>query len=410
MKMRIKHYVSIFLLLFLAGSIISVKQCQAASAEVNINADSTEVTVGDNIFVYVTIDSDTMFGDFEANLTYDENILDYKSGASVITGGSGFLKISDLGVLDGDNTRKYTLKFEALQAGTCTIAFSDRAAVYDFSTGAEMSVSSNVLTLDVKAPATASTDAKLKSLQINPSKLSPAFDPGTYEYNTEVSSDTEQLIISALPDDEKATVSISGNDSLREGENKVIVSVLAESGDIIKYAINVNRKPAPTLMPTSTPAASPVTNQNTFEIITIDGEKYAVFSGKYKLVEPAADVEIPKGYTKGTLIISGVSVTAYLPVNNEESEFLLVYAENELGDSGFYRYDRVEKTMLRYVPDSVLMSGSSAGNSDNSSTKKYNSNLTKAAIVIALLSAFSGLLSFVVIRLMMKKNRHKRND
>ena len=402
----------LMLFLFIIGGFASTQQCQAASATVNIEADSAEMTVGDNIFVYIKIDSSTLFGNFEANLTYDEDILEYSGGAAVITGGSGFLKISDMGVLEGEDTRKYTLKFKALKAGMCTFAFSGRAIVYDATTESEMSVSSNELTLNVKAPVSASTNANLKSLKISPSELTPSFDTKIFEYSANVSYDTEQLIITALSEDSKATVSIAGDDTLVEGENKVVVSVLAESGNVIEYTINVMKETSPEQNTTDEPSISPGAIQSSFEIVKIDGEQYAIFNGKYKLMEPNSDIAIPEGYQKGSVTLAGESVTAYLPINNGESEFLLLYMKNELGDSGFYRFDRVEKTLQRYVSDDILINGGGAKGStdDNNMEKKYNSNLSKAAIVIALLTAFSGVLIFITIRLVLRLKGYKEDD
>lgn len=413
MRMKVKHFTIITLLLFIIGGLINPLYSQAASAEVTLDADNKKVTKGENIFVYVTISSKTSFGDFEANLTYNDDILEYKGGSSVISGGSGFLRISDMGVLDGDTTRKYTLKFEAIDVGMCTIAFSDRAMVYDFASGYEMSVSSNELTVNVEAPVTASNNAYLKSLKISPSQLTPEFNKDTYEYNTNVSNETESLIVTALPEDEKATVSITGNEKLAVGENKVTVSVLAESGDIIKYTINVTRdekipEAEPTLTPT--PTLAPELPEGDFEIMTYEGETYAVFHGVYKLVEPSSDELIPAGYKKGSLIVAGVSVTAYLPENQEDSEFLLLYAMNEMGDAGFYRYDRVEKTMQRYVPDSQLITDTVDSDSDdnNKLEEQYNANLKKAAVVIAVLSSVIVVMIVVIVRLSMYKKRRRR--
>lgn len=408
MRRKVSQYIGIFVMLFVVGGLVNAKPCQAASAEVILSADSTEVTAGDNVFVYININSDTLFGDFEANLTYNEDLLEYQGGASVITGGNGYLKISDTGLLEGDTSRKYTLKFQAIKAGMCTFAFNQRAAVYDFDNGYEMSVSSNELTMNVKAPVTASNDTNLKSLKISPSVLTPTFDKGIFEYNVTVDYQTEQLIIAAIPEDDKSTVTISGNDTLVEGENKVVVSVLAESGDVIEYTINVRKEAAPTQV-TITPTLAPEDIQGSFKIVTIAGEEYAVFSGKYQLQEPSSDITIPEGYTAGSIFIAGISIPAYLPINNQESEFVLLYAKNELEETGFYRYDRVEKTMLRYVPDSTLLKDQTSSQTaeDNSSNAKYNSNMKKVAIVIALMSALSGLLAFVVISLLLKMKRRK---
>jgi hypothetical protein len=413
MKNKMKQFAGVLFLLLIAGSFLTAKPCLAASAEVELSSDTAEVTIGDNIFVYINIKSESSFGDFEANLTYDDDILEYRGGASVITGSSGFLKISDMGITEGSTTRKYTLKFEALQVGMCEISFSGRAIVYDFETGYDMSVSSNVLTLDVKAAETASNNANLKSLKISSVELTPAFDKNILEYNVNVGFETEKLIINALTEDGKATVSISGNDLLKEGENKVVVTVLAESGDVIEYTINVFRESAPADgTPSGEPVISPGASHGLFEVVEIDGEKYAVYSGRYKLIEPDSEVVIPNGYIETKIIVSGISITAYSPENNFESEFLLIYAMNEFGEEGYYQYDRIEKTLQRYVTNTVIGNDNTdiTNTEDYVSSQEYRNNLNKAAIVIALLSALSVLLIIVVIRLFFRIKGYKEDD
>lgn len=403
-------YITVLLTLITACIFMPAKPSMAASAEVTISADKEEVTVGDTVYVYISINSDTSFGDFEANLTYDDEILQYNGGASVIKGNSGFLKISDTNVSEGDTSRKYSLEFEALQVGICEIAFSGRAIVYDFDSDQEMSVSSNVLTLNIKAPETASTNARLKSLKTSPVNITPDFDPGIYEYSVEVSHDTEELVIIALPEDSKAKVSISGNESLKEGENKVVISVLAESGDVIEYNINVTREAAPEEAP-SGDEVSPDETQDSFKIIEEEGIKYLVFSGKYKLKEPDSSVSIPEGYKESSLTISDITITAYLPSDNEASDFILIYAENEYGNSGFYRYDRIEKTLQRYVPDYKSLKNSGDGSlADVLGSSKDKEHLTTAVVVIALLSAFCAILIFVTVRMFFKLKGYKDDD
>lgn len=411
---KIEKYVRVLLFALLAGIFFTAKPVQAASAEIEIAADTKEVTAGDDFFVYIRITSDTMFGDFEANLTYDDEQIEYIDGASVITGSSGFLKISDFGLAEGNTNRKYTLKFHAVKPGTVEISFPGRAMVYDFETSDEMSVSSNVLTLEVKAAETASQNAYLKSLKTSPSQLTPEFNKTVYEYSTEVASDVSKLVIDALPEDEKATIKISGNDLLKEGENKIIVTVLAESGDVIEYTIKVMRAVAPESETPEEPTIAPGKSQSLFEVVRLDGEVYAVYSGKYKLVTPGSDVAVPEGFVKGEAILSDISVTAYFPeefMENRNSDFYLIYAENEFGEKGFYLYDKIEKTLQRYAPENFKGSNA-AGTEENESVqaKEYHANLTKAAVVIAILAVLIALLLFAFIRLYMKQKGYKEED
>jgi hypothetical protein len=188
--------------------------------------------------------------------------------------------------------------------------------------------------------------------------------------------------------------------------------VLAESGDNIEYTIKVFRDFA--LSPTPLPADDTVSEENDgtqkFEVVNEDGVLYAIYQGKYKLVEPSSGIAIPKGYKKTSIIISGISVNTYtLDIDND---FLLLYAENQYGEQGFYKYDRKEKTIQRYVSDTISQNDTVTPpeKGDYFQTKEYESNLNKAAIVIALLSAFCILLIIVIIRLFMKLKGYKEDD
>jgi hypothetical protein len=411
MRIQIKRYIAALLFLSLAGGLLVSKTAYAASAEVELSTDSTQVTVGEEFFVYVNVSSEVAFGDFEGSITYDDEILEYQGGAKQIKGSSGFLTLSDMDNTDGDTKRKYTMKFEAAEVGICKIAFRDRAIVYELE-GAEMSVSSNVLTINVVAPETASDNAKLKDMKISPSTLVPEFSSEIYEYSATVDYEAEQLVIVALPEDEKASVSVTGNEDLKEGENKIRISVIAESGDIIEYSITVMKSAAPEISEIPEDDNIPKTIHGNFEVVRTDDDKIAIYSGQYKLLEPGSDVSIPSGYLKTKLIISDVSVTAYYPDGNIASEFLLIYAENELGESGFYQYDRVERTLQRYEPGKEIVRGTENNTDleDLISSEEYRTNLTKAAAVIAVLSALSALLIIICIRLAIKSRGYKEDE
>lgn len=384
---------AILLITIMSVCFIPAMTSLAASAVVDLAADSTEVTEGDTVYVYINIDSKTTFGDFEADLTYDKNVLDYQGGADVITGGSGYLKISDLDNGQLNTSRKYALEFKALKVGISDITFSGSVTVYD-ENGNEMSVSSDSIEISVKAPVSASTDANLSSLVTSPGNLSPTFDKNVTDYSMKVDNEVSKLIISAIPEDEKATVSVSGNDILKEGQNKIVITVLAESGDIIEYTINVYREPAPTV--TGLPVQTDTTTGAALEILQTNGITYAVINGKFKLVEPGSEIQIPKGYIKTDMTISGVTISVYVPEDDLQSEFVLLYAEASNGEAGFYQYDRVDHTLQRFMETSVT-------------SDKYRSEMNRAAITIAILSAFCVLLLGLTIGLFLKQKRVRKH-
>lgn len=411
MNSKMKRYMGVFFLIILWGFTMTARPVLAASAQVQLSSDSEQVNLGDEFFVYVEITSQTSFGDFEGSITYDDDILEYQGGSSQVKGSSGYLTISDMDNTLGSTKRKYTLKFEATQVGMCKLAFPDRAIVYELE-GGEMSVSNNVLTINVAAPKTASDNGALKSLKVSPSVLKPEFEAGIHDYTVEADSDTEQLVIVALPEDEKASVTIAGNEALKEGENKITISVLAESGKVIEYSINAIKAAAPEVTGAPEEVLPPENTAEKFEIIESNGDKYFVYSGQYKLLETEAETLIPEGYVMTKLIISGSSVTAFYPQGDMESDFLLIYAENPMGEAGFYRYDRIERTLQRYTGnDKITVEEAPViDEKDRITYEKYRTNLTQAAIAIALLSAFCILFLVICIRLYLKSRGYKEDD
>lgn len=390
-----------------AGIILNNKLALAASAEIELSTDSSEVIVGDDVYVYLRITSDVMFGNFETNLTYDDDILEYREGASVITGSSGFLRISDFESSEESTNRKYTMMFRAISTGTTEISFPGRAMVYSYDTGDEMPVSSNTLSIKVKAAETASDNASLKSLKVSPAELTPEFNNDIYKYEASVGSDITQMVINAVPEDSKAVVSITGNDLLKEGENNVVVKVTAETGAVKEYNISVYREIA-SEDDDQEPTIEPSKSQSVFEVVKISGEVFAIYNGRYKIVSPASDVMIPSGYIKTKAIISDVSIDAYYPENDMENDFFLIYAENGLGDKGFYSYDRIEKTLQRFVEDKKAIGNIVVPEADDVMTsKQYKENLTKAGIVIAVLTIACAALIIGLIHLYLKKNNKK---
>ncbi|TAH70385.1 MAG: hypothetical protein EWM47_05490 [Anaerolineaceae bacterium] len=400
MKRR-NYQILLFCLFFIIGGFLNISNVRAASANIEITSDESQVLVGDKVYVYINISSDSMFGDIEANLIYDEEILEYKGSVSFITGSSGFLKIADINLSEGTDNRKYALEFQALKVGKSEIEFSGQVMVYDYETVLPMSVFLDSLELEVKAAQTASDNAYLSSLKISPTQLSPDFDKNEYAYNASVGYDIDRLVIVALPEDDKATIRVSGNDFLEVGENKVIVTVIAEAGNNIEYTIDVMKESEPENGVDTSPI-TPDNKHGTFELVRVADETFAIYSGKYKVIEPPADLKIPSGFTKTKIIISGVSISVFAP-EQLDNDFLLIYAENELGEVGLYSYDKVEKTMQRYIAE-PSPSNEPVNDIDEElmDSKQYRANLNIAAIIIALLSALCAVFIILSIRLFMK--------
>ena len=73
------------------------------------------------------------------------------------------------------------------------------------------------------------SELQLKTLEIEGVDTSKIFKPGIYEYNINVSKDVKQLQITAVANQEDASVEILGNEDFVEGEN--IVTIMLKSAD-----------------------------------------------------------------------------------------------------------------------------------------------------------------------------------
>ena len=87
-----------------------------------------------------------------------------------------------------------------------------------------------------------SNNVNLKTLEVTPTGLSPAFSEGNTEYTMTVGSDIENIEIKAVAQDKNAEVVISGNENLKVGDNKVTIVVTAEDESSKTYTITVKKE------------------------------------------------------------------------------------------------------------------------------------------------------------------------
>ena len=86
-------------------------------------------------------------------------------------------------------------------------------------------------------------NADLETIAIENYELNPEFSNNITNYKIEVSNDTNNLNVLAIPINMKANVKIEGKDDLKVGNNKVIVTVTAEDNITIKkYNIEVYKR------------------------------------------------------------------------------------------------------------------------------------------------------------------------
>lgn len=414
-----KYWMISLILLILVisnGSQITVK---ASSATIYFSSDNSQVVIGDTISVIMTVESSAIVGTVEAYVVYDKELLEFKTGGSLVSGEDGLLKVSDLDETHENEEKTYSFLFKALKEGSCEIGLSDLPYICD-GNGEEMSYSSNRMSVTVKKT-NKSTNNKLLSLEIMPGELVPEFQSDVLEYEVSVDSDTKKIFYSTITGDEEATVEVTGNEDLQYGKNKMVIKVTAPSQDVREYVIIVDRpavKAEETMAPEEviedektnvTPTPSEQNEITGFEVYEEDDKIYLRNEYSFQIKVPSDSVVIPNGYIRTNLLLYGVQVPAYTLENDLENDFLLLFAENDKGEEGFYRYDRIEKTLQRY--QEINVGGNHFVQSGKVTTaKQYNQRVEQLAIIIAVISGISILLLIAVIRLYLKQRGYQEDD
>lgn len=421
--MKVRMGVTVLLLLIaMFATLAGNKVCKAASASVSFETKQTEYKPGDEFSLIIKTSSDVNIGAIELYITYDDELVEFKTGGSTITGGSGLLRLSDSDFEEESASKKYAVTFKAKDTGICDFKMSNDPLIYD-QDGATMSVSSNSSSINISKNATASNNNDLSSLKVSPGTIDPVFDTKNTTYTLKVPADTKNVVVSAETQDAKAKVTVQGNKDLKDGENKIIITVKSQSGDQKEYSIAVTREggmsPSPLPQETSSPEPTDVSQTpavaddqgglesggNQLQVEEKDGETYLVTSYRLRVAKLTDTTMIPSGYIQTELVLDDVNIVAYTLEDDLENDFLLIYAYNEEQEPTFYQYDRVEKTLQRYVAKTSI-----SEDSDNKTvftTDAYNERVNQLAVIIAVLSAVIASLIIYIIHFTLKRKGMK---
>lgn len=345
MSRKVKHAVLRILAVMMLAVAIPF-QSFAANAKIAFTDPSTEVGSEFTVTMKFTSTSGDVLGDTRVYLTYDSSMIEYVQGSSAqASGGEGTLIVSS--TMDGKTEVSTPLKFKALKEGVATIkVVTDNSEAYD-SDGQMLTMdkigSSKVTIGPATSTAVQSDDASLKSLQISPGTLDPAFSPDVENYTASVGLDIDKLTVSAQPANDNAVVSVEGGDELKDGENTVVCKITAEDGTTVRsYTITVTREKGGQ----SEPNATTVPAEELDVLAELESSRNAI---KIGITDLPAGMKAPAGLKESNVTIGDTKVKGWIPQTDGNPEYCVFYAVNsDTNEQGFYRYDLSEKTIQRY--------------------------------------------------------------
>lgn len=322
----------------------SRKKDVSAAETARISVSSGNCEVGDTVDITISVSgSNIMLCDFIVN--YDASMITPVRG-SYDAGGNGVLRF-----ISTDAT-SFKVTFKAIKPGTASISVAKSTAQIGSMTEDYMNVVTSSGSITITAPQSYSTDNTLSSLEISPGVLSPAFSPNVTTYTTSVGSDCQKLTVSAVANDSKATVSVTGT-RMDIGLNTTTITVTAENGskkvytikttkaDDIKTSDNDNKNDDNSQIDNTVDNNDNGANAVQQPTVSVNGYEYSIISS-------FDEHPLPDGYVQSETDYNGIKIAVGMGI---DTNITLVYLEsdNGQGESGFYVYDTVNRTFSKYI-------------------------------------------------------------
>lgn len=384
---RMRHVAAVLAMACMMTVMMPAQMITAFAANARIAFSDPSATVGGKIKVNMKITSSDNLANADVMLSYDSNILEFVDGTNA-DGGAGAVRVHGDAGTPNTGTLAFTLNFNAIAAGTSKIEVTSQE-IYDSNSQIVTVNQQGSSTVTVSALQSASKDATLKSLQISPGSLTPAFSPDVDTYAVTVGTDVDKVIVSADCTDGNATKVVSGNEGLQMGENRVTCRVTAQDGETIKEYVIVVTKAEGGASAADADASSQVRMRIAERVITI--------------LPPDPEVKVPEGFKESTINIDGHKVQGWVWGSEAEHQYCVVYGMNESGEKSFYRYDMKddERTIQRYFEDPAI-SGSVTKEVYDELALTYDKiyddyNLLKILLIVTIVIAIILLVILLVV-------------
>lgn len=233
--------VVIIVSIFALGKRNAAKEAEFSVEIVHKNtARSKEVKHGDEFTIKILVKSSMELGKLEAYMSYDEEKLEFISSTSNnVNGATGTLHILET-FSTPRKEMEYTVTMKAQEIGVAKMKLYD-IVLEDENEADVVVVHEEETEIVIVENHGESQEVGLSDLIIYPGTLSPVFDSMQLEYQTQVSKEVKEVILSVVPKNEESEVTIAQPEELVVGNNKITITVTAPSGGTKTYVIFVDK-------------------------------------------------------------------------------------------------------------------------------------------------------------------------
>lgn len=310
---------------------------------------------------------------FNITLKYDPSLLSFQEGSGVTKESDGVLKFSGKG--DGTNKIRFTMKFQALKAGTTKIEVTDSTGTVTGGETVECVNGSSTIQIAEGTNTPAATPEQPQGENGGDANQNGITISGkSYQFSEEFASTSIPVgfVETKLPYD--------------GGERKF---VRQENGSItLGYLVDGEGKGDFFLYNEEDATFSPYVQ------VTVSPSTSIV------LLEKSKGVKVPSGYQQVKLTVNEHEFPAWQ--DKEHEGFYLVYAMDSNGTKGFYQYDTTQESYQRYVAN--------VGDKTDKATakvSKLNNFITENLSMVILCTGLGVLLLVIIIIVLAIKLRHR---
>lgn len=248
-----KNILKIILMIGLIG-LISSNLSMATSKNLILRTDNNTIKMGENFKIYVDI-GNIKVASYNYNIYFDDKMVEYISSSD----NTNVVENKIISVwydLNGGKTPKVNeniASFEFLAKSEGIANFNIEGEFFD-ENGNKLDISNTNATINIerldeniqkeqdKEIETKSNNSLLKIMRLDKEGITPEFSSNIKEYYFIADLNVNSLEVTAIPEDTKAFISITGNKNLKEGLNTIIIKVTSEDlSSVSEYKINVTK-------------------------------------------------------------------------------------------------------------------------------------------------------------------------
>lgn len=142
--------------------------------------------------------------------------------------------------LEGSDTVTLTTKSVGTSVITVSGKLSNSSGSAENSLSKSITITSKAVYIDTR-----SKNNRLASLAVTGQTLKQQFNPEEANYSLDVPFDVDSINVEAVPEDNAARVSVTGNTGLKYGDNMITITVTAENGAERQYKLWLSRSKNP---------------------------------------------------------------------------------------------------------------------------------------------------------------------